>query len=307
MRRETRFVILAAGLVAWAVAIAPTARRAFFGGLRSGEVVWLAGALLFLAATLAVSADWARPRRIGVLLVQTVAGLACAPFSWRPGLLLIIVAAELAVFEEPPRRALVWILSQTVAQVAVLFAATGSWVGAVAVGSIGLGIQLALFGAWIAVRHERNLRQGLAHVNAELVATRELFADATRLAERLRIARDLHDSLGHHLTALHLELELAHRVADEPARAPIDRARAVAKDVLAELRLVVRAERDDPSLNLPHAIERLTASTAHPKVHLSLIDLPALHEPRLARTVFRAVQELLTNAIRHACADNVWI
>src|SRR5262249_57667566 len=46
-----------------------------------------------------------------------------------------------------------------------------------------------------------------ASANAEIRALQQILADSSRIAERLRIARDLHDALGHHLTALTLNLE----------------------------------------------------------------------------------------------------
>jgi len=64
---------------------------------------------------------------------------------------------------------------------------------------------------------EATARRALEETNAELEATRESLALATRDAERLRIARDLHDLLGHDLIALHLELETARHLADGKA------------------------------------------------------------------------------------------
>jgi signal transduction histidine kinase len=49
---------------------------------------------------------------------------------------------------------------------------------------------------------ERTLREETALLNRELVATRELLSQTTAQVERVRIARNLHDLLGHHMTAL---------------------------------------------------------------------------------------------------------
>ena len=56
---------------------------------------------------------------------------------------------------------------------------------------------------------------GLARANNELRATGELLANTSRLTERERISRELHDTLGHHLTALSLNLEAASHLARE--------------------------------------------------------------------------------------------
>src|SRR5262249_46348989 len=58
---------------------------------------------------------------------------------------------------------------------------------------------------------EQRGRARLASANAELRATQHLLAEGVRKAERLRIARDLHDAMGHHLMALSLHLEVAAR------------------------------------------------------------------------------------------------
>ncbi len=59
----------------------------------------------------------------------------------------------------------------------------------------------------------------LALANAELSASRELLAENSRAAERLRISRDIHDALGHHLAALSIQLDVASRRPPEQAHA----------------------------------------------------------------------------------------
>jgi len=70
------------------------------------------------------------------------------------------------------------------------------------------------------VRQSMELRRK----NAELAATRQIEADAARLAERLAISRDLHDELGHHLTGLSLNLQLASKQVQGEAKATVDSA-----------------------------------------------------------------------------------
>jgi signal transduction histidine kinase len=168
------------------------------------------------------------------------------------------------------------------------------------------GFQLFAFGASRLFVREAEARAELGRVHAELLATRELFADSTRTAERLRIARELHDALGHQLTALNLQLELARNVADRQTKGPVDHAHALSKELLVELRSVVSAMREEAPLDLSGALQTLVAGIPHPRVHLDF-ENDLWVEAALAHTIFRCVQEALTNAVRHAGAENVFL
>ena len=71
-------------------------------------------------------------------------------------------------------------------------------------------LPLAFSLVWL-VRKDRNARLRLAQAHAQLQATQMLLGETVGASERMRIARDLHDSIGHHLTALNLHLDLALR------------------------------------------------------------------------------------------------
>ena len=79
---------------------------------------------------------------------------------------------------------------------------------------------------------EMEARKSLAEANAELRMTTELLEISSRTSERLRIARDLHDLLGHHLTALSLNLEVAGHLASGDAKEPIEKSKSIAKHLL---------------------------------------------------------------------------
>lgn len=147
----------------------------------------------------------------------------------------------------------------------------------------------------------------LARVNAELRATQQLLAESSRLAERLHISRELHDSMGHHLAALSLNLELASLRAERGVVEPVREAHAVAKLLLADVRNMVSALREDRALDLRHALETLVAGASEPRIHLALPSDLAVVDPSQAHAAFRCVQESITNAIRHAAARNLWI
>jgi signal transduction histidine kinase len=108
---------------------------------------------------------------------------------------------------------------------------------------MGLVFQAAAFGIGYLAATERRRRIDIAATHAELLATRQLLGDAVRTAERVRIARDLHDAIGHHLTAIHLHLDLAKRQSGTPVAEPLEAAYALAQQLLAEVRRVVSTER----------------------------------------------------------------
>lgn len=167
-------------------------------------------------------------------------------------------------------------------------------------------VVLAYVASTLIVRTDEDRRR-LAALNAELLSSRALLSESTRLSERLRIARELHDSLGHHLTTLNLNLEIAQHVESAAKDEQIRKAQFLAKLLLADLRDSVSAWRNEKSVALPEALRALAAGATGLDVTL-LIDpsLPPV-EPALAHALLRCAQESLTNVLRHASASRVEI
>lgn len=163
----------------------------------------------------------------------------------------------------------------------------------------------AFGGGYLSVSETRSHRE-LARVNAELMATQSLLSDETRLAERLRISRELHDVVGHHLAGLSINLQLASHLVEGPASEPVNEAHLVARLLLAEVREVVGGLRDPRQTDLRRAFELLADGIVEPRIHLALPeDLDRL-DPVYAHIFFRCVQEAITNAIKHSRARNLW-
>src|SRR5690606_35289582 len=128
----------------------------------------------------------------------------------------------------------------------------------------------------------------------------------SRADERLRIARDLHDLVGHQLSALAVYLEAAYHLTDGRSREPVEQARRLAKDLLADVRRVVSQLRE-PHAELRLALKDMAAAIPRPVVHLAVADdLPDLGD-ETTEAVVRCVQEMLTNAVRHSGAEHVWV
>lgn len=156
------------------------------------------------------------------------------------------------------------------------------------------------------------------HLIEELTATRGELAAAERaagvLAERERLAREIHDTLAQGLSSIQLLLRAAEhaQLTDQPAKAVghVRHARQTAVDNLAEARRFVRAL-SPPALEagtLPAALERLCATTArtspltaHCQISGTPTDLPTPHEVAL----LRIAQSALANTVQHAHATHV--
>jgi signal transduction histidine kinase len=234
--------------------------------------------------------------------------------------LLLIVAAEVP-FVLHRRAATLWMagLSAGLVMMGLLMSSSSGFVPLHGTDylprpvAVGLTMFSALAWAWCvfsagyaAVSQERE-RQELARVNAELLATQSLLAESSRLAERLQIARELHDTLGHHLTVLNVNLELSKRLTEGRAAEPIGEAQAVTRLLLSDVREVVSALREDRTLDLRHALATLASGTPEPRIHLALAEDLEVEDPAQAHALFRCVQEVITNAVRHSRARNLWI
>jgi len=148
-------------------------------------------------------------------------------------------------------------------------------------------------------------RDQLARVNTDLLATRALLADSARDAERVRVARELHDVAGHKLTAMNLNLRL---LADHPAlsgSAEIEVLQRLSRELLGDIRNVVQELRDATGLDLDTALHALAAPLPNLALQLHIGPGVQVTDAGTAETVLRVVQEALTNSARHGSADRL--
>ncbi|RUL66402.1 sensor histidine kinase [Dyella dinghuensis] len=151
---------------------------------------------------------------------------------------------------------------------------------------------------------ERDVQRRL---NSELRATRALLAESTRIAERMRIARELHDLIGHHLTALSLNLEVASHLSNEAASEHVRKAQSTARLLLADVREAVSELRQDDAIDLTQALQSLIDGVPSLQVHLTTPPRFGVEDPRRAQVLLRCVQEIITNTAKHAGARNLWL
>ncbi|MBE8475551.1 HAMP domain-containing sensor histidine kinase [Streptomyces justiciae] len=141
-------------------------------------------------------------------------------------------------------------------------------------------------------------------------ATSSARALSAQEAERRRIAQELHDEVGQSMTAILLALERAAGEADEPLRSELRQAQEITRGSLDEVRRLVRRLRPGALEDLG-LVSALTSLTSEFATHVGLrvvrrfdTGLPALDQ-QTELVLYRVAQEALTNAARHAEADEV--
>lgn len=243
---------------------------------------------------------------LSVLTVSAL-GISAVSQSLMGGILLLIVAVMLPwMLSVVP--AVCWLIGQN-----ILLAVTLSRIPDVSLSDASmesglfLGISLFAFMSSVVVLRENAARDELRRVNSELQATQVLLADNTRIAERVRIARELHDLVGHHLTALTLNLEVVTHLVNGKVLEHVQQAHSLARLLLADVREVVSDMRKDDTVNLANALNTLVKGVPKPKIHLDLPSGDVMTDPQRAQVLLRCVQEMITNSVRHAQAGNLWI
>ena len=256
------------------------------------------------------------PRRLAVYFVaQIIIALALMILDSPSdvfNLFFYILGLE-AVMILPSRAAIAWIIV-----IYLIDSLTALWSrgtsGIIAVLFYGAAFMLtAVFG--YALRQAEIARRKNEELLEELKSTQSQLQEMAVAEERARMAREMHDSLGHRLTVSIVQLEGAQRlIPSDPERAArmIGTMRDEMKEALSELRRTVTALRapiaDDRPLDialsdLSQRFQQNTGISTHFSVLPGFPGLPETH--RLA--LYRAAQEALTNIQRHAGADNAWL
>jgi signal transduction histidine kinase len=175
-----------------------------------------------------------------------------------------------------------------------------------------MGLVIASVFTWLFT--ELAIRERTARTEVERLASSLDMANSeiARLAvadERLRLSREIHDGVGHALTAAHIQIEAARVLLEadgEAARAHLSNASALLREGLDDVRSSVRELRDE-RMNTERFVERLGTLCVgeSPKVTLVVGGTPSTLDAARAHTLFRVAQEGLTNARRHAGASHV--
>lgn len=251
-----------------------------------------------------------RPRwyDLVLLLVLTASAIAVCHFSGSGlGGILLLVLAGVLPWLLPLAVGIPWLVLQHLALIPI-FMVQGFKAGeAVLQAMLFVGYSSFTFITALVARHQAQAREEQRRLNNELRATRALLAESTRLSERMRISRDLHDLLGHHLTALSLNLEVASHLSDGRVQEHVRQAHTLAKLLLTDVREAVSQLREDGAVDMSTALRTLTEGVLAPTIHLQMQEPFLVDDPEQANVLLRCAQEIITNTLRHAQADNLWL
>ena len=280
---------------AWLVYSIPYLIAAFRAPLTWGETAaMLAGFVVFLGAYF-TSYMVRGPRILGLMLIMDALGVLFIPRNPSAGSFLIYAAAMPAHGFAPKQAA--WVLAAQVMLGTMVAAALG-WPPMY---FLMVGVLSALIGAvtiQAAARESGNAKLRMAQAEVERLA---------KLAERERIARDLHDVIGHTLSLVVLKSELAQKlIARDANRARTEMAEVerIARSGLAEVREAITGYRSSGlQAELQQVREALVAAGIEPSIEAGSIPLAPAQETALSL----ALREATTNVIRHAAATQCHI
>jgi two-component system sensor histidine kinase DesK len=260
--------------------------------------------LIFRLARQSQSAMPVNQRLAWLLLVDLLA------FGVTPGLPFLVTALAAVVL--PARLALGFAFTQVLLNTGIyVYASTTAWLDQLGMLSAMLALHGLAFGLGRMAAAEGEKRRWLQAVLAERLSGEQLLAEQMRYSERMQIARELHDLMGHHLTALNLQLQLGGallaRADAAGAGQAMGRAEGVAAQLLADVRDAVSQQRRSQRIDLSAALTALAEGIASTRIELVLDETARDLGPRAAHALLRCVQEGVTNSVRHADARRVTV
>ena len=315
-------LLRSAGLYTWALVGIPIVGNAWFLPPSSGvddqginvPMALLAylvfGVSYWLATRSLASSRPASPAwDIPLLVLLTSAAVAVGLFTKTGlGALLMLIVAGVLPWLLSARVAVAWLV---VAHVFLVpsFMALGifNFWEAVFQASFYVGFAVFVLVTAYVARQQAAAREEQRRLNAELRATRLLLAESARVNERTRISRELHDLLGHHLTALSLNLEVAGHLTEGRAQEHVKQSHTLARLLLTDVREVVSQLREGDAIDLGSALLLLADRVPGLVIHMDIQEPLTLDDAERAHVLLRCTQEIITNAVRHAAASNLWL
>ncbi|AXK72385.1 sensor histidine kinase [Lysobacter sp. TY2-98] len=314
-----------AGLSTWAMVGLPLLYVAFGAGVSPddlsedsfgpqsmsylGWAAYLLFGLSYAWLTHGLGRRSARPVEILGLLLLTASAIGVSYYN-RSGLgsVLLMTAACLLPWLLSLRAGIAWLIASQFAVMPVfVYGLHFPVFEALMQSLLYTGFSVFVFATSLIARQQADAREEQRRLNAELRATRLLLAESARVNERTRISRELHDLLGHHLTALSLNLEVAGHLAEGRAKEHVSQAHTLARLLLTDVREAVSQLREGGAMDLSVALRPLAENVPSLDIHMDIESPLTIDDPERAHVLLRCTQEIITNAVRHSGARHLWI
>jgi signal transduction histidine kinase len=255
--------------------------------------------------------DYARqranvPRSMAYLLIEFAIGMRINTLAWEGSLPLILLPLAAQAVMLLPRALAAGMCTLVIAGVSGSLSWVPEWpywLRNIAQATAAVVFVVVFVGV---AQRERAARQRTEALTAEV-------AQLAAANERNRMAREIHDTLGHYLTVIHVQLEAARAVIGaDPERGmlAVTRAQALAKDGLTAVRQSVKALREEGSVDgISEQIASIVDSVRDERftVGLTISGTSRPVSPGVALALHRTTLEALTNVRKHADAVNVEI
>ncbi len=263
------------------------------------------------------------------LLLQTFLGTLIYYLSRGQGWLIMLPIVGQSVVVLPPKQRITMLLLNVLSIMSVTFLmvdGSGSPNMRLSVGVTVLmsGLQYLLSAVFVvlfthvAVREREarraveELAQKLERANTKLRAYTAQAEELAMVKERNRLAREIHDGLGHYLTTINVQIQAGLAVLDQDRRRGLEalrQAQTLTQEGLSEVRRSVAALRASPldDFSMPEAVGRLVDACHNSGLSLryTVDGDPRPLASQIALVIYRAAQEGLTNACKHAEAQHV--
>lgn len=238
--------------------------------------------------------------RLGLMWLTIALNEIVVPNGFTPGLAVLWVALLPWYL---PERWVYWSIIPALFPFALMMLIEGSNINSLLMLVVCGTFQFFAIFAMSKARSESLARQALALTHEQLIAAQSRLSLQAADDERLRISRDLHDSLGHHLTALVIQLQVAEYQAADPQKPQLAHCHQLAKQLLHEIRHAVSQLRQPMLPNLAEQC-RILASN-FPQLSLqSRIATDLALDPVSTTLLAKVTQEAVTNSARHGQATS---
>lgn len=165
------------------------------------------------------------------------------------------------------------------------------------------------------IKEVNTLYDELENVNAQLQEYAQMVEKMTQTRERNRLAREIHDTIGHVLTEIVMGLDACLTIVDispEKTKHQLEMISEVARNGIKDVRRSVNALRPDSleRLNLKFTIQKMISDmtgVTDVKIYFFCDDVELKFDEDEEMAIYRVVQESVTNAMRHGQASTIWI